>query len=188
MRSFNRLPQTRGANCTLKKQTVSTRGLRVPRLRVPAFGTISAALSLVVFTGLALSLGRPRFRSLHVGMMAEAASLPQPMPSPQRYQPKFRDLVGSNGGLFNADVMNTMKIGAVRAPFYWHEIEPQRGQWNWTAHDNLVMAGNNHNIMILPMLGYMVPWAAAGPGGGARPKNPADWVDFVTAVVSRYSA
>lgn len=148
-----------------------------------------AALSLVAFIGLALSLGVPHLGRGHARLMAaEAVSPAQPAPPPQGYQPAFRDLVGINGGALRPDLMSAMKIGSLRFPLYWDTVEPSRGQWNWTSTDGFIRGGAGQGWEMVPMLGYAAHWAAGGADGFRPAQNPSDWTDYVTAVVSRYSA
>jgi hypothetical protein len=94
-----------------------------------------------------------------------------------------------NGGALYPDLMNGMKIGALRFDISWGAVEPARGQWNWASADNFMKAGPNMGLQMIPMLGYTAGWAVAIPGKAVGPpKNTSDWTDFVTAVVKRYTA
>lgn len=190
MRSFNQLRQTRIGKRTAGEQSIRTRALRTVLSRGRALRAVAfAALSFVAFVGLALSLGVPHWGGGNASLLAaEAVSPAQPAPPPQGYQPAFQDLVGINGGAIRADLMSAMKIGAVRYAVSWNVVEPTRGHWNWTSADGNIKGALAQRFEIVPMLAYTAPWAAGGADGFHPAQNPSDWTDYVTAVVSRYSA
>lgn len=93
--------------------------------------------------------------------------------------------------------MPTFRTGAVRlwdSRTRWANIQPERGEFDWTTLDRLVSGANKAGLPVLLTLGGTPEWAA--PGGArsvyndgsraAPPDNLADWDAFVRAVVERY--
>lgn len=190
MRSFNQLRHTRIGNRKPERQQLSAGALGLAPARGRVFlAALFVMVSLVAFTGLSRRLGLTHLLSLNDSLMAaEAVSPAQPAPPPQGYQPAFRDLAGINGGALRPDLMSAMKIGSIRFAVPWNLVEPARGRWNWNSYDTQIKGGLAQKFEMIVMLGYTAPWAAGGADGFHPPQNPSDWTDYVTAVVSRYSA
>lgn len=81
------------------------------------------------------------------------------------------------------------------ASVMWSEIQPQRGVYSWDLLDSLVNLAEKHGVEPALTLGMTPTWASARPGDGsdygpqtsaAEPANMQDWVDYVTAVATRY--
>ncbi len=77
----------------------------------------------------------------------------------------------------------------------WSEIQPQRGVYSWDLLDSLVNLAEKHGVEPALTLGMTPTWASARPSDGsdygpqtsaAEPANMQDWVDYVTAVATRY--
>jgi hypothetical protein len=90
----------------------------------------------------------------------------------------------------------SVPIGALRlwdSGTSWREIEPAKGQFDYTKLDAAVAAANSRNTPVLYVFGPTAQWAAAdqkvdlrGPGAAADITNLKDWDDYVTNVVTRY--
>lgn len=89
----------------------------------------------------------------------------------------------------------TVPIGAVRPTgTTWGYIEPAKGQYNWSGLDSWVAQANAHGAEFVYVFMNTPQWASSRPNekcsrgnnGCAAPPNPADWEEFVTAVVTRY--
>ena len=108
---------------------------------------------------------------------------------------------GVNGHLpGDADLASAQDVGFgwVRFDFNWFQIEPQAGQYDWTATDAAVDSAVAHGLSIYPTLAYTPAWAGPNPSCTYDDPNDAtrcqtqpfanvqDWKDFVTAVVNRY--
>jgi hypothetical protein len=101
---------------------------------------------------------------------------------------EFRDF---NGVVYLPPAANVAQLGVgwAREPFDWNAIEPQKGRWDWTKTDALLANARAANVQILPLLGYTAKWGSSTPGQEtAPPANPQAWVDFVTQVVTHYTA
>ena len=70
----------------------------------------------------------------------------------------------------------------------WANIQPQPGQWNWSASDALIESARKNQIEILAVLCYLAPWASSEPGSTRRfpIKDMQYWRDFVQGVFERY--
>jgi len=75
-------------------------------------------------------------------------------------------------------------VSFVRMDFLWQDIEPKKGEFDFTKYDYILDLLSRENIRILGVLSYSVSWA--GKNWNAPPDNHYDFVDYVSAVVSRY--
>ena len=77
----------------------------------------------------------------------------------------------------------------VRLDFGWHLIEPERGVFDFDAHDAMVAAAEAEGIGVLGLLGYGVPWASSQTDDDRffPPDEPADFARFAAAVTARYA-
>ena len=73
---------------------------------------------------------------------------------------------------------------ARRVELPWPLIEPQRGVFDWTRADAIVLAAGSHNVQLQPVLVYTPAWSDSG-GMTLAPGN-GDYAAFVSAVVGRY--
>ncbi len=98
------------------------------------------------------------------------------------------DLIGSLG--------NPGKVGA-RVTYYWSDIEPTPGNWQFTVYDALVKRAASGQIPLLGILAYAmkrVAGAAASMQGNpwalsfCPPDDVEDFVTFAAKVVARYPA
>jgi hypothetical protein len=74
----------------------------------------------------------------------------------------------------------------IREEVSWSDVEPQRGQWNWSRYDQLFTASAQRGLQVLPLLTSPPSWA--GPRWNSFPDDPADYGRFVAAVVARYGS
>lgn len=86
----------------------------------------------------------------------------------------------------NAELSLAQQLGVanVRIEFPWPLIEPQRGVFDWTRADAIVLAAGSHNVQLQPVLVYTPPWSNAG--GMTQAPGNGDFAGFVAAVVGRY--
>ncbi len=93
--------------------------------------------------------------------------------------------------------MPSFRIGAVRlwdSGTQWANIEPDRGEFDWTVLDREVAGAQNAGLPVLFTLGGTPRWASpagrVGPySNGSRttpPDDLADWDALVAALVGRY--
>lgn len=76
----------------------------------------------------------------------------------------------------------------------WREIEPAKGQWDFTVLDRYVRLAENNQVSILLTLGQTPAWAALNPqapspyaaGASSPPRNLEDWRNYVIALAKRY--
>lgn len=74
--------------------------------------------------------------------------------------------------------------GWVRLDFNWFEIEPARGQYDWTTLDGRVADAASYGLGIYASLAYTPAWA--GPCEHCMPNDVGDWRQFVEEVMRRY--
>ena len=76
----------------------------------------------------------------------------------------------------------------------WPDLEPARGQWNFTLLDKEVSLALAHQVEPIVPLALSPTWASARPqepashqpGGAAEPANMADWRNYVRTLGMRY--
>ena len=76
----------------------------------------------------------------------------------------------------------------------WPNLEPQKGQWDFSHLDRYVAIAESHGVEILLPLGLTPGWASSrpaewsgyGPGNAAEPREISDWTDYVRQVATRY--
>lgn len=82
-------------------------------------------------------------------------------------------------------------IGLLRQTFTWSNIEPRRGEFDFSATDGFVASAARQRFAVLPVLFGPPAWASSRPTSGGRrgtypPRRPADMGRFATALVGRY--
>ena len=85
------------------------------------------------------------------------------------------------------DAVARTRASWMRVLIDWHIVEPVKGQYNWHYVDHWVNGSTKRGLKVLGLIAYTPDWARA-PGSyfSAPPVNPADYADFVSAVVQRY--
>ena len=77
----------------------------------------------------------------------------------------------------------------------WSDLEPKRGQWNFSILDKYADLARKHGVSLLYTLGHPPKWASARPdepaytygaGSAAEPGDLADWDNYVRTVATRY--
>lgn len=81
-------------------------------------------------------------------------------------------------------LISRMGCSFVRMDFYWGDIEPEPGSFDFEKYDRVVSLLAEHNIGILGIFDYSAPWAAKN--WNSPPEDPAVFAEFCTRVVSRY--
>jgi hypothetical protein len=66
----------------------------------------------------------------------------------------------------------------------WSGVEPSPGTWKWSSYDSMFTKAAQHDITILPILEEPPSWAEAS--WNVIPTNPANYAQYVAAVVARY--
>lgn len=89
----------------------------------------------------------------------------------------------------------SVQVGAMRpAGITWGAIEPSRGAFNWQGVDGWVANVQKHNAQLDYLFLNTPQWASKRPNekcnrgynGCAAPPNDQDWMEFITALVTRY--
>jgi polysaccharide biosynthesis protein PslG len=86
----------------------------------------------------------------------------------------------------DSDVQRVVAAGVSlsRMEVSWNRVEPQRGQWNWSDYDYTYRTNARNGMTILPVLISAPSWAESS--WNQVPSNPADYAQYVAAVVARY--
>jgi hypothetical protein len=78
-------------------------------------------------------------------------------------------------------------VATTRVAFYWAQGQPLPGAVDYSAYDDPVLAAARQGITVLPVVFSTPAWARADPADMASPpRDPADYADFLTALVGRY--
>ena len=89
----------------------------------------------------------------------------------------------------------TVPFGSIRTSgTSWGALEPEKGKFDWHSLDTWVSQAQAHHVGVDYIFLNTPQWASTrptescnnGPHGCAAPPNPADWEEFVTAIVTRY--
>ncbi|WP_309224791.1 cellulase family glycosylhydrolase [Mycolicibacterium sp. CBMA 234] len=85
------------------------------------------------------------------------------------------------------DAVARTRASWMRVLIDWSRVEPVKGQYNWHYVDHWVNGSTARGLKVLGLIAYSPTWARTrGSYFSAPPLNPADYADFVTAVVQRY--
>jgi hypothetical protein len=76
----------------------------------------------------------------------------------------------------------------------WPDLEPARGQWNFSLLDKQIALAEAHHVEPIVPLAFSPTWASARPtepsthlpGGAAEPRDIEDWRTFVRTIATRY--
>ncbi len=85
------------------------------------------------------------------------------------------------------DATSSAGLQVVRVDMVWAFIEPQRGQFDWSAYDAIADAAAARGIQVLAIHAYTPGWATDGPAWSGVPRDPADWQDFCSRAAQRYA-
>lgn len=84
----------------------------------------------------------------------------------------------------SAQLLKEAGVAFVRMDFLWEDIESVKGNFDFAKYDFIVEALFEANIHIVGILGYSASWA--GASWNAPPDDIADFVNYLSRVVSRY--
>ncbi len=91
-------------------------------------------------------------------------------------------------------------IGWVRLNWAWKDLQPQQGPFDYAHLDAVAQIATAHHIQVLPILMAVPAWSSTAPDelkaqrgnlspvDRYRPKNMADWLQYVREVVERYDS
>ncbi len=81
-------------------------------------------------------------------------------------------------------LMAGLHVGFLRLEFAWPLLEPQKGHYDWSRTDSIVLLADKLGLQLQPVLDYTPAWAAPSPY--VAPTHVSAWTSFLTAVVGRY--
>jgi hypothetical protein len=94
----------------------------------------------------------------------------------------------SQGWGAQAGVQQDKALGSgvkwLREQLNWDQIEPQRGQWDFSVPDAVFTAAAHRGATVLPLLMNTPGWA--GSAKTEIPSDPGDYADYVAHVTARY--
>jgi hypothetical protein len=118
-----------------------------------------------------------------VGAMASCSGRSVLSPTP-RHLPPWYGVVTQTWSPQHAAWTAQLGTGWVRLDFNWFEIEPARGDYEWSTIDSRVADAASYGLGIYATLAYTPAWA--GPCGHCMPDDVGDWRQFVEEVIRRY--
>lgn len=75
-------------------------------------------------------------------------------------------------------------VTMVRFDFYWNDIEPEKGKFDFKKYDEIVEAVSRANIRILGIIDYSADWSASSWNN--PPRNLEQFAEFSKIIVNRY--
>ena len=90
------------------------------------------------------------------------------------------------------DLVKRAGFGWIKQSFSWSDIEGAKGKFDWTRPDRIVLSMNDAGMDMVVRLDVPPAWAAPGCSDPSKdiiqgpPKNMQDYVNFVSAVATRY--
>jgi polysaccharide biosynthesis protein PslG len=86
-------------------------------------------------------------------------------------------------------ILKDLKVNWTREEFIWSQIEPQKGNFDWTFYDRAFGKLSESGINVLGIIDYSAPWATEDPSRADADKympNIQEWRTYVGKVVDRY--
>jgi cellulase (glycosyl hydrolase family 5) len=117
---------------------------------------------------------------------------PTPAPSGPATISRFAIDVVQDTSAATLDSVKVAGAGAVRVKVAWDTVEPLRtkggaAQYNWAYTDGIYQALSDRGLQPITLIESCPVWACTRPSGPVRDGNLSDFVDFMTAMVARYS-
>ncbi len=84
-------------------------------------------------------------------------------------------------------LLASLGVGVVRGSCDWANLEPQRGVFNWTCTDNVILGAQALHLRSYMTIGCTPRWANGTTGCRVMPEDIADWYSFVANFVTRYT-
>jgi hypothetical protein len=117
-----------------------------------------------------------------------------PTAPPQPWSPanisRFAVDVVEDTSAATLDEVKSVGAGATRVEMPWSSIEPQRSSpagYNWAYSDAVYQALSDHGLQPITLIDKCPLWACTRPIGPVRADSLGDFVDFMGAMVARYS-
>jgi len=92
---------------------------------------------------------------------------------------------------FQMDTVNMLGFNTIKQTFAWRDLEPIRGQWDFTQGDRILHEAERRSIRVVARLGQVPEWAAlasriSDDDHDTPPDNMQDWVNYCRTVAERY--
>lgn len=135
---------------------------------------------------------------LATGLVAGVGTRAESQPAAVSAEPGREIGVSAGSDLLWADkpftdrlLTATRDLGArhVRIDIAWPAVEPQRGQFDWSRIDRMVISAQERGLGIIGIIGYTPAWATASGSGpiNEQPARAEDYAEFAERVAARYA-
>ena len=84
-------------------------------------------------------------------------------------------------------LLASLGVGVIRGSCRWVDLEPQRGVFNWSCSDNVIVGAQGLHMRSYMSVVCTPDWANGGGGCAQMPTDIADWYSFVANFVARYT-
>ncbi len=122
---------------------------------------------------------------------APVATQPAPRPTPVPSGPatisRFAIDVVQDTSAATLDSVKAAGAGAVRVKIAWDTVEPEKGQYNWASTDAIYRALSDRGLQPITLIESCPVWACTRPSGPIRDRSLPEFVNFMTAMATRYS-
>ena len=85
-----------------------------------------------------------------------------------------------------ARTMRAAGVESWRTEFAWDQLEPQRGQYDWSSTDRRMAAAAQAGTDVLALVVRAPRWASGSGDPFVPPRSPADLAGFFSAAIARY--
>jgi hypothetical protein len=150
-------------------------------LPLPAAAAALAAITALIFAALVSCASSPA---------GSFAARRQALSAPRQIPADFAGVVHGGGTRTQKEYAYLDYLGVkwILHTFYWNDIEPEDGEWDFLYYDALVEKANAAGIQVLGVLGYDSWWIHADKNTHRyipRERIP-DFLEYVRQTVSRY--
>ena len=107
------------------------------------------------------------------------------------FSKKYAEELGLDWQRVYLDILDDLKVRAIRLPIYWDDVEKEIGQYDWSAYDWMIDEAEKRNVQVILNIGIKLPrwpechtpsWTAKYPSLGVESL----FLPFLRDVVERY--
>ena len=86
------------------------------------------------------------------------------------------------------ELLDTIGVKPVRRAIHWNNVEPTKGEFDFTSFDPIVEFAQANNLEVVWILAYGNPWASSLTTSEKwyPPDDPTDYANYARVVAERY--